>query len=179
MRMAQEKLAEMSVRNALTSMVNRRYFTEALEREISGAQRYGHGLALCMIDLDHFKRVNDAHGHLCGDRVLKEFGRMLDESIRKYDVGCRYGGEEFTVILPDTPLDKAISLCERFRERIKAFEFTFEDQRLHITTSVGVVASEPGDEIGAEQLIDLADKALYRAKEEGRDRVVAVQNHLS
>jgi two-component system cell cycle response regulator len=74
MRMAQEKLAEMSVRDELTGMFNRRYFREALEREVSGAQRYGHGLALCMIDLDHFKRVNDTHGHLCGDRVLRSSG---------------------------------------------------------------------------------------------------------
>ena len=107
MRMAQQKLAEMSVRDELTGMFNRRYFREALEREVSGAQRYGHGLALCMIDLDHFKRVNDTHGHLCGDRVLHEFGRLLNDTIRKYDVGCRYGGEEFAVILPDTSLDKA------------------------------------------------------------------------
>ena len=174
MRMAQEKLAEMSVRDELTGLFNRRYFQEALDREISGAQRYGHGLALCMIDLDHFKVVNDTHGHLCGDRVLKDFGRLLGESIRKYDVACRYGGEEFAVILPDTPLDKAITLCERFRERIKAFEFRFEDTHLRITTSVGVASSPPGGDIGSEQLIDLADKALYRAKSEGRNRVVAV-----
>jgi len=172
MRMAQEKLAEMSVRDELTGLFNRRYFQEALDREISGAQRYGHGLALCMLDLDHFKVVNDTHGHLCGDRVLKTFGQLLEKSIRKYDVACRYGGEEFAVILPDTSLDKAISLCERFRERIKAFEFIFENENLHITTSVGVAASPAGGDISGEQLVELADKALYRAKREGRDRVV-------
>ena len=172
MRMAQEKLAEMSVRDELTGLFNRRYFQEALDREISGAQRYGHGLALCMLDLDHFKVVNDTHGHLCGDRVLKKFGQLLEKSIRKYDVACRYGGEEFAVILPDTSLDKAISLCERFRERIKAFEFIFENENLHITTSVGVAASPTGGDISGEQLVELADKALYRAKREGRDRVV-------
>lgn len=174
MRMAQEKLAEMSVRDELTGMFNRRYFQEALEREISGAERYGHGLALCMIDLDHFKRVNDTHGHLCGDRVLKEFARLLDDSIRKYDVGCRYGGEEFAVILPDTSLDKALSLCERFRERVRDFEFTYEELGLHITTSVGVAARPPGNDISGEQLVALADKALYQAKSQGRDRVVAI-----
>ena len=174
MRMAQEKLAEMSVRDELTGLFNRRYFQEALDREISGAERYGHGLALCMIDLDHFKRVNDTYGHLCGDRVLKDFGRLLAESTRKYDVACRYGGEEFSVILPDTSLKKATSLCERFRERIKSFEFHWEDVTLQITTSVGVAARSAGGDIGGEQLIDLADKALYRAKSDGRDRVVAV-----
>jgi two-component system cell cycle response regulator len=174
MRMAQKKLAEMSVRDELTGLFNRRYFQEALEREISGSERYGHGLALCMIDLDHFKIVNDTHGHLCGDRVLKTFGQLLDDSIRKYDVGCRYGGEEFTVILPDTSLEKAVSLCERFRERIKAFQFACEDIDLRITTSVGVAACSPCGDITGEQLVALADKALYRAKSEGRDRVVAV-----
>ena len=174
MRMAQEKLAEMSMRDELTGLFNRRYFQEALEREISGAQRYGHGLALCMIDLDHFKLVNDTHGHLCGDRVLRDFGKILEESIRKYDVACRYGGEEFAVILPDTSLEKAAALCERFRERIKAFEFTLEDLTVHITTSVGVAACQAGAAINREQLIDLADKALYQAKSEGRDRVVSI-----
>jgi len=174
MRMAQEKLAEMSVRDELTGLFNRRYFQEALEREISGAQRYGHGLALCMIDLDHFKLVNDNHGHLCGDRVLTDFGRLLDKSIRKYDVGCRYGGEEFAVILPDTALERAVSLCERFRKRVKAFEFGCGDTRLHITTSAGVAARPKGGSISGEELVNLADKALYRAKSEGRDRVVVV-----
>lgn len=174
MRMAQEKLAEMSVRDELTGMFNRRYFQDALEREISGSQRYGHGLALCMIDLDLFKRVNDTHGHLCGDRVLKNFGRLLDGSIRKYDVGCRYGGEEFAVILPDTSLDRAMSLCERFRKRVRDFEFTYEKLTIHITTSVGVAARPTGGDMTGEELVALADKALYQAKSQGRNRVVAI-----
>ncbi len=173
-RMAQEKLEEMSVHDELTGMFNRRYFWEALDREISGAQRYGRGMALCMIDLDLFKRVNDTHGHLCGDRALQEFGRLLDDCIRKYDVGCRYGGEEFAVILPDTSLDKALSLCERFRKRVKEHEFTYEELALHITTSIGVAARSAGDEITGRQLVDLADKALYQAKSQGRDKVVAI-----
>ncbi len=172
--MTQEKLAEMSIRDELTGIFNQRYFREALEREISGAERYGHGLALCMIDLDYFKRVNDTHGHLCGDRVLQEFGQLLDESIRKYDVGCRYGGEEFAVILPDTSLAKAVALCERFRERVMNHEFTYADLTLHITISVGVTARPASGEITGKQLVDLADKALYQAKSQGRDRVVAI-----
>ncbi len=171
MRIAQEKLAEMSVRDELTGLFNRRYFQEALEREVSGAERYGHVLTLCMIDLDHFKRVNDSYGHLCGDRVLREFGRLVGESIRKYDVGCRYGGEEFALILPDTPLDKAKALCERFRERIRNHTFTYESLSLTITISIGI-ATRPADaQTSGAQLVDLADKALYRAKRQGRDRV--------
>jgi two-component system cell cycle response regulator len=127
-----------------------------------------------MIDLDHFKQVNDTHGHLCGDRVLHEFGRLLNDSIRKYDVGCRYGGEEFAVILPDTSLDKALALCERFRERVKEHEFTYENLTLHITTSVGVAARPAGGIITGRQLVDLADKALYQAKSQGRNLVVTI-----
>ena len=174
MRMAQEKLAEMSVRDELTGMYNRRYFQEALEREISGAQRYGHGIALCMIDLDHFKKVNDSYGHLCGDRVLQEFGRLLDSSIRKYDVGCRYGGEEFAIILPDTSSEKALTLSERFRKRIKLHDFTYKEWTLHITISIGVAARPAGAEITSSQLVDLADQALYQAKSQGRNRVVSI-----
>ena len=173
MRIAQEKLAEMSVRDELTGMYNRRYFQEALEREISGAKRYGHGLTLCMIDVDNFKRVNDNRGHLTGDRVLREFARLLDESIRKYDVGCRYGGDEFVVILPDTPLDKALCLCERFRDRVKNHWFGGEDLPFHMTASIGVAARPAGNGLSGKQLVDLADKALYQAKNQGRDRVVA------
>ena len=174
MRIAQEKLAEMSIRDELTGMFNRRYFQESLDREIAGAQRYNHSLALCMIDLDHFKMVNDTHGHLCGDRVLQEFAHLLDESIRKYDVACRYGGEEFAMILPDTDHDKATALCERFRKRVKGHPFTYENETLHITASIGVTACVANDNTSGEQLIDLADKALYEAKNSGRDRVIAV-----
>lgn len=174
MRIAQEKLAEMSVRDELTGLYNRRYFQEALDREVSGAKRYAHDLALCIIDLDHFKQINDTRGHLCGDQVLREFGRLLEDSIRHYDVGCRYGGEEFAVILPDTSLPKAESLCERFRKRVKYHEFTYEELTLRITISIGV-ASRPIDaETTDRQLVDAADKALYQAKRQGRDQVVAI-----
>lgn len=174
MRLAQEKLAEMSIRDELTGMFNRRYFQDALEREISGALRYDHSLALCMIDLDHFKQVNDTYGHLCGDRVLQEFAKLLEESIRKYDVGCRYGGEEFTVILPDTSLKKAQALCERFRERVKGHPFSYEGVTIRITASIGVVSRPAKEDITGRRLVDLADKALYQAKHQGRDRVVAM-----
>jgi two-component system cell cycle response regulator len=175
MRIAQEKLTEMSIQDELTGMFNRRYFQEALERELSGAQRYKHSLALCIIDLDHFKLVNDSYGHLCGDYVLQAFGRLLKESIRMYDVACRYGGEEFAVLLPDTSLDEAISLCDRFRERVCNYVFTYNDDvTLQITASVGVTAHSTENGITGQQLVDLADKALYRAKSQGRNKVVAM-----
>ncbi len=174
MRMAQEKLAELSVRDELTGLFNRRYFQDALSREISGAKRYDHNMALCMFDLDHFKRVNDTKGHLFGDQVLREFGKLLIESIRQYDVACRYGGEEFALILPDTTLEEAVSLCERFRQRVEANPFYYGDLMVHITTSVGVAERLAVSEITDEKLIEMADKALYQAKERGRNRVVAL-----
>ena len=174
MRIAQEKLTEMSIRDELTGMFNRRYFKEALERELSGAKRYKHRLALGFIDLDHFKRVNDTHGHLCGDHVLKEFGKLLKESIRMYDVACRYGGEEFAVLLPDTSLDEAESLFNRFRERIGKHIFAHNDIPVRITASVGLTAYSGKEETTAQQLLDLVDKALYQAKDQGRDKVVAI-----
>jgi two-component system cell cycle response regulator len=174
MRIVQEKLTEMSIRDELTGMYNRRYFQDALEREISGAQRYQHRLALCIIDLDHFKLVNDSYGHLCGDQVLQEFGKLLGDSIRKYDVACRYGGEEFAVILPDTSLDKALALCDRFRERVANHVFAYNAVTLKITTSVGVTARPAKSETTGQQLVDLADKALYQAKSHGRNKVVAI-----
>ncbi|BBO83880.1 hypothetical protein DSCO28_44460 [Desulfosarcina ovata subsp. sediminis] len=176
MRIAQEKLAEMSVRDELTGMFNRRYFLqEALDREIFGVRRYGHGIALCMFDLDHFKSINDTYGHLCGDAILQAFSHILDKGIRKYDVACRYGGEEFAVILPDTSLEKAVNLCERFREQVDQHEFTYENQTIHITTSVGVTALSPGagTAIGKD-LVERADRALYRAKESGRNKVMVM-----
>lgn len=174
MRIAQEKLAEMSIRDELTGMFNRRYFQEGLEREISGAQRYKHSLALCIIDLDHFKLVNDSYGHLCGDEILQEFGKLLSDSIRKYDVACRYGGEEFAVLLPDTSIDEATVLCDRFRERISKHDFTYDRVTIRITASIGVAASSVEKVMTGQQLVELADKALYQAKHQGRNKVVSI-----
>ncbi len=174
MRIAQEKLTEMSIRDELTGMFNRRYFQEALERELSGAIRYKHSLALSIVDLDHFKRVNDTHGHLCGDFVLKEFGRILKESIRMYDVACRYGGEEFAVLLPDTSLIEAEALCNRFRERIADHVFAYNDIPVRITASLGIAAHSIKNETTTQELIDRADKALYQAKKQGRNKVVVM-----
>ena len=174
MRIAQEKLTEMSICDELTGMFNRRYFQDALEREISGAQRYRHRLALCIIDLDHFKLVNDSYGHLCGDQVLQEFGQLLKDSIRLYDVACRYGGEEFAILLPDTSLEEAVVLCDRFRERISNHRFTYQGITLQITASAGVAARSNKNETNAQQLVELADKALYQAKSRGRNQVVAM-----
>lgn len=172
MKMVQTKLTEMSTRDELTGLFNRRYFMEALEREISGVSRYGRLLSLFIVDIDFFKKINDKHGHPCGDAVLKKFAELLGNSVRKYDIACRYGGEEFAVILPDTPAEKAVSLCGRFRKKIEQHIFTYHGLKLWITASIGVASGSCSRDPLGEQLIYSADKALYKAKNQGRNQVV-------
>ncbi len=174
MRMAQQKMAEMSIRDELTGMFNQRYFQDALEREINGARRYSHRLALCIIDLDNFRLVNETHGHVCGDHVLMECGHLLENTVRKYDVACRYGGEKFAIILPDTSLEKAKVLCDRFRGKINTHEFTYDDITLKITASAGVAAYSIQNDTDSQELLAAADQALCQAKRQGRNRVVAI-----
>jgi two-component system cell cycle response regulator len=170
---AQNKMAEMSTRDELTGVYNRRYFMEALEREVSKAKRYGNELVLCMLDLDHFKEVNDTYGHPAGDMVLREIGKMLKECVRQSDLICRYGGEEFAVILPSTQLEKARLVCERFRGIVKQHQFKYNSFQINITVSIGVTAFNHLIPESFNDLIAKADEALYRAKAEGRNRVVS------
>ena len=171
-KLAQEKLAEMSTRDELTGLYNRRYFMEALEREISRAKRYETDLALCMLDLDHFKQINDTYGHPAGDTVLTEIGTMLKECTRQSDLVCRYGGEEFVVILPNTGVKKAKSVSDRFRKKVSKYQFKHNSSQLQITVSIGIASYGHEEDQSPTQLIEMADKALYQAKEAGRNMVV-------
>ena len=173
MTMAQKKMTEMSTKDALTGLYNRRYFMEALERELARANRYRSEVVLCMLDLDHFKTVNDTYGHPAGDAVLSELGRMLKEYIRESDLLCRYGGEEFGIILTNTDLEKARVVCERFREMVAWHEFTHNAFSFHVTVSIGIASYDNASNPSVLDLIELADKALYRAKNAGRNSVVA------
>jgi len=170
---AQNKMAEMSTRDDLTGVYNRRYFMEALERELSKAKRYRSELVLCMLDLDHFKEVNDTYGHPAGDMVLREIGQMLKECIRQSDLICRYGGEEFAVILPSTQLEKARIVCERFRGTVNQHQFKYNSSQINVTVSIGVAAFNHSIPESVNDLIAKADEALYQAKTEGRNRVVS------
>lgn len=177
-RTALEKMAEMTIKDELTSLYNRRYFFEALEREMFKAQRHQTGLILAMIDLDHFKPVNDTLGHPVGDLVLKEFGRLLRESLRKSDVSCRYGGEEFAVILPGISLDMAVCACERFRAIVAQHPFQYDQGTLHITISIGIAAFSSTIHTNGQFLVEQADQALYRAKSSGRNRVKVFRDEI-
>ena len=164
-------LREQSLRDPLTGLFNRRYLEETLTREARRAVREGYPLSVLMADLDHFKDLNDAFGHAAGDAVLREIGRIIAELVRGEDVACRFGGEEFVVVLPKATLDNARRRADGLREQIKARQIG-DSARIYppITVSIGVAAF-PSDGASVEQLILAVDSALYRAKAEGRDRV--------
>ena len=170
-KLLENQLRELSTTDGLTRLFNRRYLDETLDTELSRATRYGMNLSIMMFDVDHFKRFNDDHGHDQGDRVLQTIGLLMKSTCRDTDVPCRYGGEEFLIILPNTDKDGAMILAERLRHEV---EITAVDG-LHVTISIGV-ASYPNQEFKAyDKFIEAADKALYVGKEAGRNCVFFAQ----
>lgn len=155
----------------LTQVLNRRALTVRLVAEMDRARRYDAILSMLMVDLDHFKLINDTHGHLIGDDALRELAQLLQESVRSVDFVARYGGEEFVVVLPETQLAGAVKFAERMRERIAGTPFVREHGGVHITASIGVASYPKGDVHTVDDLFARADEALYRAKSEGRNRV--------
>jgi two-component system cell cycle response regulator len=170
---AMDKMAELSIKDELTDLYNRRYFMEFAEREISGAARYGQNLTVCMLDLDNFKKINDAWGHPAGDAVLKETARRLRESIRRYDLPCRYGGDEFALIMPNTQLADAEKFCERLRQKIEDTPVGYDSKEIQFTVSIGLAQFSPAADKSIADLIKRADDGLYAAKQQDRNRVVA------
>ncbi len=162
--------------DSLTGLYNRRYLIQALEREMERTRRTARPTAVVIADLDHFKQVNDNWGHETGDRALQLAADMLRASVRKLDIACRYGGEEFVVILPDTELPLALSVAERIRAMIEAQPLSIatesdSQEALSLTASLGVEAFDVGSMGTAEQLIGRADAFLYQAKHQGRNCV--------
>jgi diguanylate cyclase (GGDEF)-like protein len=164
-----EKLRTQALRDPLTGLYNRRYMEDILERSANLAERSGSPLSAVMIDLDHFKLLNDEHGHALGDAVLREVAAAIVGAIRPCDIACRYGGEELLVILPDCSLDDAVVKANGLRARIESLS---ENHGCRVTASFGV-ASIPDNSSKASDILTAADAALYRAKQEGRNRVVA------
>lgn len=170
---ANTELHRLTQTDPLTDVSNRRHLNQKLEEEYLRARRYDRPLSLGMLDLDHFKRLNDTFGHQAGDLALVEVAKIIKSTLRCHDLVARYGGEEFAMLLPETPADRAILAFERVRAGIERAEIKFDGARLPVTASLGVASfphqlvSKPSD------FITLADAALYDAKRSGRNRVVA------
>ena len=166
----QEKLEKLANFDSLTGLYNRRSILRKLGEQLKYARRYREELSLIMLDIDHFKKVNDQYGHLTGDEVLAEVATLIRQNIRVVDAAGRYGGEEFIIILPKTDLSSALVIAERIRKTIEATEMKdFEGKVFGITVSQGLSSWKPGED--KHSLISRADDALYGAKENGRNRV--------
>lgn len=170
-----EKLHYQSTHDVLTGLFNRRYLEETLERELLKAHRYNRPVGVVMLDIDHFKRFNDIYGHKAGDAMLQAVGTFLQSNIRGEDIACRYGGEEFTLILPEASLEDSVQRAKELCARIKNLQVEFGGKILGLVTFSLGVASFPNHGTSGESLIRAADSALYCAKADGRDRVVVAK----
>lgn len=170
--LSEKKRYEMGTTDPVTGTFNKRYFIDRLKEEFSFAKRGQRALSLMMFDIDHFKKLNDAHGHLAGDFVLQKMGQLIAKTIRVHDIFCRYGGEEFVILMRDTSIQNAVNLADRLRRIIAEHEFIYEGKLLPVTISCGVslVSDEHTNE---NDFVATADQYLYQAKNSGRNRVCA------
>lgn len=170
---ANRVLERLASSDSLTDLANRRHFFEQASAEVLRARRYAHPLSLQMLDIDHFKAINDRFGHVAGDRVLRSLADILRANLRSNDLAARLGGEEFAVLLPETSIDDALIQAERLRQSVAAHAMSFGGKDLAITVSIGVAALDPGDS-SIEAVLMRADTGLYLAKQDGRDCVRVV-----
>jgi len=164
-------LYEISTTDMMTGLKQRHFFLEKLRDYQSMHLANDTPLSLVMLDIDHFKEVNDSYGHLTGDHVIKEVARLLLENVRQTDTAARIGGEEFVLMLPNTDLEAAEILGERVRSAIEAARIDWDGQRVSVTISVGVAQFAPERDVSPHSLIERSDEALYRSKQSGRNRV--------
>ena len=165
------RIQQLVITDELTGLYNASYLLDFLDYELSRARRYNTHLSVIFIDLDHFKDVNDTHGHLVGSRLIHEIGRLIHENIRKSDMAARYGGDEFVIVLPNTPKTGALTLAKNLRDKVRSTDFlTSQGLDIRITASFGL-ASYPTDADSKLSLVRLADKAMYAAKDASRDTV--------
>jgi diguanylate cyclase (GGDEF)-like protein len=165
-------LAQRAQIDGLTGLWNRAYFEERWENEAKRSRRHDHPLSLAVLDLDTFKQINDSFGHPAGDAVLQGLARVLKREIRGSDVACRYGGEEFALIMPDTPPEAAYLLCERIRVAFEGMSWARHPGR-NVTFSCGVAGATMGVPIDAPEWLEIADANMYVAKRAGRNRVIS------
>lgn len=168
---AEAQLFRQATQDALTGLANRRRFFDLAEQALQQASRYGNDLSIAMLDLDHFKRINDTHGHAAGDAVLRHIAQVLNASLRTTDTGARVGGEEFAILMPMTSVQAALLPLERIRQGTQDSEIEVDGARIRVTCSIGVSTWRPG--LTLDQVIAQADARLYQAKEQGRNRICA------
>jgi diguanylate cyclase (GGDEF)-like protein len=173
LRLRAEAASEMSMTDALTGLLNRHGLQRALQRELSEARRYARTLSCLLLDVDFFKSVNDTHGHAAGDAALTQAARVLTESVRGSDVVCRYGGEEFLVLAPETDARGALALAEKVRLAVSSRLFGEGPLAFPLTLSAGVAELRPGE--SGNDMIARADEALYQAKQNGRNRAESAE----
>jgi two-component system cell cycle response regulator len=166
-----EEIYRLTVQDGLTGLHNRRSLTEFLDRELSRAERHDRPLALALFDIDRFKTINDGHGHLAGDTVLRQLAALLRPVVRKDELLARYGGEEFAMVLPETSGENAVKACERLRQTVAEHRFEYDGRDIPVTVSIGVAVNGP-DADTPERLLRSADAKLYQAKAAGRNKVV-------
>ena len=165
-----EEIYRLTILDPLTELHNKRYLLEFLVREIARAARHERPLCLAMMDIDHFKKINDSFGHLAGDHVLRTLGKLIKPKLRQEELVARYGGEEFVFVLPESTLEEAARFAERMRALVEAVECEFEGKPIATTASFGVARLR--GECPPETLLSAADRELYKAKEAGRNRVM-------
>jgi diguanylate cyclase (GGDEF)-like protein len=166
-----EEIYRMTIIDGLTQIHNKRYFADFLEREMARCSRYERHLALAMLDVDHFKQLNDTYGHLAGDHVLRKMAQAISRRIRREELFARYGGEEFALVLPETDIERALVVGEDIRQLVEDQVFVFDEEEIRATLSVGIAPMHGERE--PHEFIKHADEALYCAKHGGRNRVVA------
>jgi len=173
---ANERHRELAFKDGLTDLYNYRYFQEAMDLEFMRAQRYNRVFSMILLDLDHFKEINDTHGHTIGDFVLANVGKAVAKSVRETDIVARYGGDEFAVILPETADEDAIVVAEHIRKNIESCTMTIDDLTIKVTTSMGIASNRCALDLNNKAaLVSLADKALYLAKNKGKNRVHSIK----
>jgi len=176
---AREELRDQATRDSLTRLWNRSSILTELSRELARSERDARPMGVVIVDLDHFKHINDTYGHLAGDAVLREAARRMQGSIRQYDSIGRYGGEEFLILFPGCGEDESYSLADRLRKQLAQTEMSVNDSKLRVTASFGVTVAQPGEIYTQETLIRKADEALYIAKKSGRNRVELSGQHAA